>query len=230
MNAILIHKPGQRTHDIVKGLRMENINVKRHMWNSRNGGLPPKIFQAVLIFFYIESPHDELLHLLASLRNSKNFITIVIIDKTENPETKNHSLALGADAYFAKPLSFRFIATKLKYVIYRKENIKRHHWLRAFDIWLDMEHRLVKRKERLIHLRNKEYLLLEYFIMNRGKLLTRDSLLEYVWDRNAEFSSNTVDVHVNRLRRKIEDRGSEKFIHTVHCIGYIFDKKKIAED
>lgn len=224
MNAILIHKPGERTGDIVKGLRTENIRVKRYMWNLRNDP-DPKIFEAAILFLYIESPNPELLNLLPYLRRNKNFLPIIIIDETENPEIKNRSFELGADAYFSKPLSFRLLAMKLKHLICRKENIKRNHWMRAFDIRLDMEHRFVKRHERIIPLRNKEYLLLEYFMMNRGKLLTRDSLLEYVWDRNADFASNTIDVHINRLRRKIEHPTHEKLIHTVHCMGYIFDKK-----
>lgn len=98
-------------------------------------------------------------------------------------------------------------------------------WVRAFDIGIDLMRHRVKRREKYIPLRNKEFSLLEFFIENQGKVLTRDTILEFVWDRNGTFASNTVDVHVNRLRRKLDDGFKEKLIHTVHCIGYIFEKR-----
>ena len=101
-----------------------------------------------------------------------------------------------------------------------------HKRVRLYDIHLDLEHRFARRNKQTFPLRNKEFALLEFFMNNRGRVLTRDSILEHVWDRNATFSSNTVDVHINRLRRKLYDPFREKLIHTVHCLGYIFEKRK----
>ena len=100
-------------------------------------------------------------------------------------------------------------------------------WLRAYDIWLNMRRRFVKRHKLVIPLRNKEFALLEFFIINRGKIVTRDDILEHVWDRNGNFASNTVDVHINRLRRKLDRPFPEKLIHTIHCVGYRFEKVKL---
>ncbi len=74
-----------------------------------------------------------------------------------------------------------------------------------------------------IYLRNKEFCLLEYFIKNIGKVLTRTIILEDVWDRNILCPTNTVDVHVSSLRRKIKSSENCDFIRTVPCIGYIFE-------
>lgn len=225
MNAILLHKPGKRTNHIIKGLYTENIRIERDIWNSGNE-LHQKILEANISLLHCNSPDRDILLLLPLLRKKKMHLPVVVIDETEDSETRRRSFELGADGYFSKPISFRLLAMRLKNLICRKENLQRNHWMRAFGIWLDTEHRFVKRHDHVIPLRNKEFLLLEYFIMNRGKLLTRNSLLEHVWDRNADFASNTIDVHINRLRQKIDRPFREKLIHTVPCMGYIFDRMK----
>lgn len=72
-----------------------------------------------------------------------------------------------------------------------------------------------------IGLRNKEFSLLEYFLNNIGRVVSRTQLLEEVWDRNICCSTNTVDVHISKLRKKITNQTNKCFIRTVHCIGYI---------
>lgn len=88
---------------------------------------------------------------------------------------------------------------------------------------LDMISRKVFVSGKYIYLRNKEFCLLEYFIKNIGKVLTRTIILEDVWDRNILCPTNTVDVHVSSLRRKIKSCEDGDFIRTVPCIGYIFE-------
>ncbi len=75
----------------------------------------------------------------------------------------------------------------------------------------------------LVPLRHMEFSLLEYFMENVGRVLSRTELLEEVWDINICCSTNTVDVHVSSLRKKMEKYFNRTVIHTVHCIGYIFD-------
>ena len=91
------------------------------------------------------------------------------------------------------------------------------------NILLNSDRRTVTLNSHIIPLRNKEYELLEFFVLNKGRLITRHSLIEGVWDRNAKVSSNTLDVHIGRLRKKLEQWLTSKFIHTVHSIGYRFD-------
>lgn len=224
MKAILLHKPGKRTGDITKGLLAEGIRINRQSWNPKRD-LHHKILDVNVILIHCDSPDRDILALIPLLRRKKYLIPIAVIDETENAETKRCALEWSADEYFSKPVSYRLLAMRLKNIVCHKENLARSSWLRAFNIWLDTEHRFVKRDNQVIPLRNKEFLLLEYFILNRGKLITRNSLLENVWDRNAEFSSNTIDVHINRLRLKIDRPFREKFIHTVPCMGYIFEKR-----
>ncbi len=90
-------------------------------------------------------------------------------------------------------------------------------------LFLDIESRKFFVKEKNISLRNKEFCLLKYFMTNIGKVLSRTQILEEVWDRNICCPTNTVDVHVSSLRRKLKKSAKEDFIKTVHCVGYIFD-------
>ncbi|MBL4693956.1 winged helix-turn-helix transcriptional regulator [Candidatus Gracilibacteria bacterium] len=74
-----------------------------------------------------------------------------------------------------------------------------------------------------VRLRNKEFVLMEYFFLNMGIVLSRTQILEDVWDRNICWSTNTVDVHVSSLRRKIRRFSRMLKIKTVHCVGYVFE-------
>lgn len=226
MHAILLHNPGKRIAAIQKGLLPENIKVDSKIFMLYQE-LDPKILETNIIIIYCDSPECDILQCITALRIKRYFAPIVIIDEHENITTQKHALELGANAYFVQPLSYRLLAMQLKKLVFGKNMPNGGKWLRAFDIWLDVEQHLVKRCNKIIPLRNKEFSLLEFFIINRGKLLTRNAILDYVWDRNANFASNTVDVHINRLRRKIDDPFRDKLIHTIYCIGYIFDKKKI---
>jgi len=90
------------------------------------------------------------------------------------------------------------------------------------NVTLDMVSRKARIKGVVIFLRNKEYSLLEYFMRNCNKVLTRTRLLEEVWDRNIFCPTNTIDVHVSSLRRKLKKHLRFELIKTIHCIGYRF--------
>lgn len=224
MEAVIFHRAGKRLNDIQKGLQYENIKVESRIFDP-NKDLDDQVRNANLVIFYIKSPDFQMLDKINLLRSGRYMRPIVVLDEVENEASKQYSLNAGADAYFPKPLGYCTLAMRLKILICKKEIINGNKWLRVYDLRLDLNNRFVKRGKHLILLRNKEFALLEFFIINRGKVLSRNTILEHVWDRNANFASNTVDVHINRLRRKIDDPFNEKLIHTVYCIGYLFDKK-----
>ncbi len=223
MQAILIHHNRRARDEVTQGLAHENITMSEH---PNVADLNGELFDSAFVLIYADPHHHKLLEEVAQIRQRKYSLPIIILDESEHTNIKNKILQNGADAYFAKPFEYREIATEIKQIMCKKESLCVHKWLRAFDIWLDLNKRLVRRCNQIIPLSNKEFSLLEYFIINRGKIITRDSLMEYVWDRNANFASNTVDVHVNRLRKKLDDPFKEKLIHTVHCVGYVFDRKR----
>lgn len=225
MEAIILHLPGKRIGKIIGKLRNENIKIKSIIWTPEKS-LNGNIVNTNMVLIHLDSPERNILSAIPDLRKKKYLMPVAVLDENENMETKKTAFDMSADGYFPKPFSYCDLATDLKQLVCRKEMQHAERWMKAFNLWLNIENRFVKRDNCIIPLRNKEFSLLEYFMINRGKILTRNSILEYVWDRNANFASNTVDVHVNRLRRKIDDPFREKLIHTVYCVGYIFDKRK----
>ncbi len=91
------------------------------------------------------------------------------------------------------------------------------------DIVLDGDSRRFYVGDREIYLSNKEFSLLEYLLENMGRVVSRTDILESVWDRNICCNTNTVDVHVSNLRKKIRPYVAKELIHTVHCIGYMLE-------
>ncbi|MBU1151509.1 winged helix-turn-helix domain-containing protein [Patescibacteria group bacterium] len=96
--------------------------------------------------------------------------------------------------------------------------------LKYRDYVLDRISRRLYYKDTTIPLKNKEFSLLEYFMMNIGRVLTRIQIIEDVWDRNICWNTNTVDVHVSRLRSKLFKQTGTQLIETVYCVGYILNE------
>jgi DNA-binding response OmpR family regulator len=88
---------------------------------------------------------------------------------------------------------------------------------------VDLSLRCLRSKNKKIPLKNKEFILLEYFLRNAGKVLSRTEILEEVWDRNIFCNTNTVDVHISRLRKKFMKLRKKAPIKTVHSVGYLFE-------
>jgi two-component system copper resistance phosphate regulon response regulator CusR len=91
------------------------------------------------------------------------------------------------------------------------------------DLELDVSRHRVSVCNSEVHLRNKEFALLHFMMLNKGRVLSRTDILENVWDRNANMMTNTVDVHISTLRKKIEKVSKRRFIHTIPCLGYILE-------
>jgi len=123
---------------------------------------------------------------------------------------------------FVKPLQFKAIAAKVRSGFYNIDEIEGNVLVHR-DLVLNVDTRELSFKGRRISLRNKDFALLHFFILNKGKLLSRMMILENVWDSNANIFTNTVDVHISRLRRILKTRNNESpYIQTVPCSGYIF--------
>jgi DNA-binding response OmpR family regulator len=125
--------------------------------------------------------------------------------------------------FYIRPYPFRQMVSEMKFAIFSiKEKMDVYRYVLR-NLELDISSHMVKVGNDFIYLRNKEFSLLHYLMLNRGKVLSRNEILENVWDRNADMMTNTVDVHISKLRKKIECGGENKFIRTVHCLGYVLE-------
>jgi DNA-binding response OmpR family regulator len=130
----------------------------------------------------------------------------------------------GADDYLVKPFEFREMLARVK-VLLKKINqpLETVNRLVTGDLELDLDKKTARRGSTLIDLTAREFSLLEYFMRNSGRVLSRNDIAEKVWDVNFDFGTNIVDVYVNFLRKKIDKGFDKKLIHTKVGFGYIFE-------
>jgi two-component system copper resistance phosphate regulon response regulator CusR len=135
-------------------------------------------------------------------------------------EDRLKGLELGADDYLVKPFSFAELLARVKIVLRRGSQARQEDLLEIADLQIDVPKRRVVRAGARITLTNKEFALLQFFMLNQGQVLSRSLIASRVWDMNFDSDTNVVDVAVRRLRKKIDDPFPIRLIHTVHGVGY----------
>jgi DNA-binding response OmpR family regulator len=160
--------------------------------------------------------------LCKSLRQEKVYTPIIMLTAKDAVEDKVKGLEAGADDYLVKPFSFEELLARVKSLI-RRTNIK-EQILKVDTLELNPSSHIVKRSGREINLTGKEYILLEYFMNHPNQILTRDQIINHVWDYSYDSFSNIVDVFIKRLREKIETPfpKERKLFTTVRGLGYRF--------
>lgn len=150
-------------------------------------------------------------------------IPVIIISGKSSILDKDRAFEKGADDYLVKPFGSRELKARIKAVTRRGQIDTNNNKLELRDLKFDINKKLAVYKDQRINLRKKEMQLLEFLLSNKGRVITRNEILENVWDMNANPFTNTVDVHIKRLRDKIEKRYKERYIQTVHGLGYLVE-------
>ena len=181
----------------------------------------------------LKTKQYQLLLLDVSLKDGDGFavcniaqkiqLPVIFLSASSDEETVVRGLNIGADDYITKPFRPKELLSRIKNVLRRHEG---HQTIILLDdIQVDTEKAIVKKKDTAINLSALEYKLLTLFIDHRGKLLTRDQLLDEIWNIAGDFvNDNTITVYIKRLREKIEDDPTNpKIIKTVRGLGYRMD-------
>ncbi len=163
------------------------------------------------------------LDLCRVLKQKKPNIPVLMLTALGTTEDKLSGFDAGANDYLVKPFEFRELLARVKVLLKTQgSGYDISNRLLVADLELDLNMKVARRGGQTIDLTAKEFLLLEYFMKNNGRVLSRNDIAEHVWDMNYDFSTNVVDVYVNFLRKKI-DKGFEiKLINTRIGLGYIF--------
>lgn len=173
-----------------------------------------------VIVLDIMMPGRDGLSVLRMLRAARNSTPILILTARGEVSERVEGLELGADDYVAKPFAMRELVARVN-ALARRVNGERATAMRVADLTMNLLTREVTRGGKKIELAVREFALLDYLMRYPGRVLSRTSICEHVWDHHFDTGTNVVDVYINRLRRKIDDFHEVKLLHTVRGVGYM---------
>ncbi len=160
------------------------------------------------------------LALIAALRQAGNKLPVLILSALGQVDHRVEGLQAGSDDYLAKPFAFSELEARLAALVRRAGVEAAETSLALADLELDLPSRTVTRAGREIALQPKEFALLEYLLRHAGQVVTRTMLLEHVWGYHFDPQTNVIDVHISRLRQKIDKGFDTPLLHTVRGAGY----------
>jgi two-component system OmpR family response regulator len=162
-------------------------------------------------------PGVDGLSIVAALRAARNQTPVLVLSALGDVEDRVKGLRAGCDDYLPKPFAFAELLARLE-ALTRRGNAETR--LKVADLEMDLLARTVTRAGRVIDLLPREFRLLEYLMRHAGHIVTRTMLLEKVWDHHFDPQTNVIDVHVSRLRQKIDKGFAKPLLHTVRGAGY----------
>lgn len=173
----------------------------------------------------IMMPKLDGLEVLKKMRADRIDTPVLFLTARDSVADRVEGLDLGADDYLTKPFAFEELLARVRVLIRKKSGNKTNTYTLA-DLTLDAQSREVKRGDTPISLSSKEFAILEYMIMNKNVVLSRDNLERHIWSYDYEGSSNMIDVYIRYLRKKIDEKFEPKLIHTVRGVGYVLKEEK----
>ena len=219
---ILIVEDNERVAQFVtKGLREAGHTVE-HAANGRDG-----------LFLAASEPHDVIvmdrmlpgnvdgLGIIEALRKAGNRTPILILSALDAVDERIKGLRSGGDDYLTKPFAFGELLARVDALGRRSSGADPGHTLQVGDLRMDLLSRRVTRGSRAITLQPREFKLLEYLMRHANQVVTRTMLLEAVWEYNFDPQTNVVDVHISKLRQKIEHDPEPPLVRTVRNAGYM---------
>jgi DNA-binding response OmpR family regulator len=181
------------------------------------------------IILDLQLPRRDGISILRELRERKKGTSVLILTARDTVKDRVRGLDEGADDYLTKPFALDELRARVRALLRRGKG-NASTLLQYADVTMNLLDRLVVRGDREIHLTRKEFALLEYFLRNPKRVLTRTSIAEHVWEYSFDWQSNVVDVFVNVLRKRLEEGQGPRLIHTVRGVGYVLKEPDRALD
>jgi two-component system copper resistance phosphate regulon response regulator CusR len=223
MRVLLIEDERKVADAIVRGLRAER-HVVDVAYDGDDGWVRASNSDYDVIVLDLMLPGLSGREVLQRLRRQQSQAAVMVLTARDATDDKVALFEIGADDYLTKPFAFAELRARLL-ALTRRPHTTRTHLLRVADLELDRLTREVRRASRRIELTSKEYALLEYMLAHSGRVLTRNMILEQVWDESFEGLTNIVDVYVRHLREKVDLPYPVKLIRTVRGAGYCLSEE-----
>ena len=219
MRILLVEDDAKVARFIRNGLREEGFAVDVAE-DGQQGLQFARDFEYDVVILDILLPKLDGISVLKAIRTHDPQTPILMLTAMDTVEDKIRGLNKGADDYLTKPFAFEELLARIRALLRRKYRTA-STVLRFEDLRVDLVTHQVFRGDREIQLTPKEFALLEYFLQNPNKILTRTMIAEHVWDYHFDPETNVIDVYMNYLRNKIDRDFSVKLIHTIRGVGYI---------
>ncbi len=221
MRILVVEDDKDVANFVVKGLR-EVGHVVEHADNGRDGLFlaATENFDAIVLDRMLPGGVDGL-RILETLRAQNNHTPALFLSAMAQVDDRVKGLKAGGDDYMTKPFAFAELLARVEALTRRGKSDAPVTKLAVADLEMDLLSRSVKRAGQKIDLQPREFRLLEFLMRHSGQVVTRTMLLEGVWDYHFDPQTNVIDVHVSRLRQKVDKPFAHPLIHTVRNAGYM---------
>ena len=225
MRILLVEDDPDTARDVQRGLA-ESMHVVDHTDNGNDGlGLALTEHYDVVIVDRMLPGRDGI-SLIKSLRETNQRLPILILSALGDTDDRVAGLKAGGDDYLAKPFAFSELLARVEALQRRTQQDVVTTTLQVGDLTVDLLSREVRRANQLISLQPREYRLLLYLVQHANQVVTRTMLLETVWDYHFDPQTNVIDVHISRLRSKIDRDFDSPLLHTVRGAGYVISEDR----
>jgi len=209
---------------LVRGLR-ENGYAVDGVAEGEDGLLWAREVEYDVVVLDLMLPGLDGMAILRKLRREKHPARVLILTAKDTVPDRVAGLDAGADDYLTKPFAYAEFLARIQALVRRRHDLVSMK-LEVGDLAIDLATRKAYRDGRLIDLTAREYDLLECLALRRGRVLSRSQIWNNIYDANAELNSNVVDVFVGTLRRKLEQDGEPRLIHTRRGMGYVLEVRR----
>lgn len=219
MRILVVEDQPKVAQFIAKGLREERYAVDC-AGNGHDAISMACVGEYDVIVLDIMLPGKSGYDVVRELRRRNHAVPVIMVTAKGQVENRVEGLDAGADDYLVKPFAFAELLARVRALIRRRERDVPAP-LEVADLVLDPITHAVSRAGQPVALTGKEYAVLEFLMRNRGRVVTRTSMIEHVWDMHFDSDTNLVDVYIRHLRAKLDDPHPRKLIHTVRGVGYV---------
>jgi heavy metal response regulator len=223
MRILVVEDEKKVARFIQQGLEEEHYSVDV-AYDGENGAALAEGQAYDLLILDVMLPAMSGLEVTKRLRDRKITTPILMLTAKTTLEDKVAGLDIGADDYLTKPFAFAELLARVRSLL-RRGSLEKSTILTCADLELDTVTHRARRGGKAIELTAKEYALLEYFLRNKDRVLSRTIISEHIWEYNFDTGTNLIDVYVNHLRNKIDSGFDRRLIHTVRGVGYVLKEE-----
>lgn len=224
MHILVVEDDGKVAEFVANGFRREGhvVTLARDGEEGLAAALDGRYDAAVMD---VMLPKLDGIEIIRRIRSAGRSLPVIVLSARGSVEAKVRGIEVGADDYLAKPFSLTELIVRVQALVRRASAVVESTVLRVADLEMDLVTHKVTRNGRRIDLQPLEYQLLEYLLRNKGRVVSKNTIMERVWDYNFDPHTNVVECRVSRLRAKLSMPGEKELLHTIRRFGYVVEER-----